>query len=309
MRLLSGLATGDASPGALAAAQALSNWRLMFKCGPRRAAVPGCLICFGTYSVHAAWRDRGEELGAAAYSACRALQAREEGAVPPPTHFAYQMREIVEQEIPMIGLQRGTDFLAAFAAPAGAGAPQVCAFHLAPTRHATLSARSPTARARCWTPAGPSTTVRCARTAPQAGRRSVRGLRTAAGAGTVRRRTPHARPARRPRPAMAAACMRRCHMRPLTRPALLVQTSSAAHQAGCACSACPSRCHDSGPRAAGRAGGRDARGRGEAHAVPGARPDSRGGRVGGLLPRVATGDTGALGSVADVRLATPGLLS
>ncbi|KAK9838329.1 hypothetical protein WJX81_004883 [Elliptochloris bilobata] len=99
MRLLSSLAATEAPCVGPAAAQLLTNWRLMFT---------------------------GEELGAAAYTACRALQAREDFKLPAPSHFAYQLREIIEQGIPFIGLQRGTDFLtsylpAAFPASPAAG--------------------------------------------------------------------------------------------------------------------------------------------------------------------------------------------
>jgi hypothetical protein len=118
---------------ARATAQLLVNWEHVFKCAHATHAT-GCPFstsspCSSGASCSACPRllcpgpvCRGEELGAAAHATRRQLQAAMGAELPRPNHFARQMRELIEQQIPLVAFQRGMDFPAAF--PIDQGAPQ-----------------------------------------------------------------------------------------------------------------------------------------------------------------------------------------
>ena len=54
-----------------------------------------------------------EQLGAAAHATRRQLAAQKL-AVPRPNHYAMQMRELIEQRVPLIAFQHGMNFVEAF---------------------------------------------------------------------------------------------------------------------------------------------------------------------------------------------------
>ena len=114
---------------ARATAQLMVNWEHIYKCAwSLHAALPihrsavSCCSLLGLIQYCAL--HRGEELGAAAHATRRQVQAAMGVELPKPNHFARQMRELVEQRIPLIAFQRGMDFPAAFLPEPAATQPQ-----------------------------------------------------------------------------------------------------------------------------------------------------------------------------------------
>ena len=115
-----------------ATAQLLVNWEHVFKCAHLKHATQHVTLaltnvhslllyafCSSMCALH-----RGEELGAAAHATRRQLQAAMGAELPKPNHFALQMRELIEQQIPLVAFQRGMDFPAAFLPADAQQAPQ-----------------------------------------------------------------------------------------------------------------------------------------------------------------------------------------
>jgi hypothetical protein len=93
--------------------QLLANWEHVYKYAPQARFRP---TASAYYPLRAcAWAAcRGEELAAAAYATRRQLQSALRAELPKPNHHAQQMRELVEQQVPLIAFQRGMDFVAAY---------------------------------------------------------------------------------------------------------------------------------------------------------------------------------------------------